>query len=468
MKKRQYGLIRNKGKLILNGVSAPNQRARQLCLQALEEALSAVNPYECMRSKVRVLDKQLSANGLFIPLSRFRKILLVAAGKASAPMMRAALDILKDQESPVHGILVAPKYQGLETLSNKVEVFHSSHPLPNREGLKASQRVIDAVGGMNEYDLLLCLISGGASAMLPAPPAGITLRDKRRAMEMLLKTNATSREITTVRRHLSKLKGGRLVELCRASTILSLIMSDNPGNHPWEIASGLTVEDPTSYKDAVEILKVHGLWRKLPPTVTHHLTMGLKGEIPETPKPGTTAFRRVHNLMIADNRAACVAAKGALTANRIQTTILTSSAVMEARSMGRLLASLAIECKSHRDLWPGPRALILGGETTVNVKGEGTGGRTQETALFAAEDVVNLKGIVIAALGTDGIDGNSRAAGAMVDGDTVLRAKRQRMNPLDFLARNDSYRFFERLSDCLVTGPTGTNVGDLYIAISME
>jgi glycerate-2-kinase len=281
--------------------------------------------------------------------------------------------------------------------------------------------------------------------------------------ELLVKSRTSIHEINTVRKHLSKLKGGWLAKICRASTILSLIISDVPRNRLADIASGATVEDPTTYNDAVEILKAHNLWNHVSENIRNHLTKGLMGEIPETPKPGDPAFQRVHNVIIADNRTACEAVKKALGADRIQSTILTSCAEMEAKSMGRLLASVARDHTRHGNVVLRSGAVIIGGETTVQVKGEGIGGRNQETALSAVEPIADLDGCVITTLGTDGIDGNSKAAGAVTDGRTAQRAELRGMNSRDFLSRNDSYHFFRKLSDNLITGPTGTNVGDLYL-----
>jgi len=381
-------------------------------------------------------------------------------------MMRAAIDILRG--FPIQGILVAPKDQVVRTFDTRVQVLRAGHPVPDRDGLKAAHSVAAAVHNMRDHECLLCMISGGASAMLPSPPAGVTLQDESRLTKRLVNSAATIHEINTVRRHLSTLKGGRLVEQCRASTILSLIVSDVPGNNLPDIGSGPTAEDPTTYQDSIEVLKRRDLWNDAPQQIRNHLMKGSRGQIPDTPKPGTSSFRRVHNLIIADNKTACMAARKSLNENRIQAAVLTSSAEMETSRMGKLLGSLGIRWKRHRETFRGSRAAILGGETTVRVKAKGTGGRTQETVLWAVDDIANLDGVVIAALGTDGIDGNSRAAGALADGKTIERAKRKRLEPNDFLTRNDSYRFFRELSDNLVTGPTGTNVGDIYLTVSIE
>ncbi len=378
--------------------------------------------------------------------------------------MRTSIELFKDLE--LRGILVAPKGWKIPSFDKRIEVFKAGHPSPNRDGLEASKRVMEAATKLRENDLLVCLISGGASALLPSPAGDISLQDKKRLTEQLIRSRVSIHEINTVRRHLSNLKGGRLVQLCRSSTILSLLISDVPGNHLPDIASGLTVEDPTTYSDAIEILRLHRLWDTIPNNVRNHLLKGFHGEISETPKPSDPDFRRVHNVIIADNRAACLAAKEAMKALGVSATILTSSAEMESHSMGRLLASIVSETKMHAEHMSRSSGIILGGETNLERIGKGIGGRNQETILSAVELIGGLRGVAIAAFGTDGVDGNSKAAGAIIDGNTAQRARRKLMEPKEYLARNDSNRFFRRLNDSLITGPTGTNVGDLYLMVS--
>ena len=380
-------------------------------------------------------------------------------------MMKAALEILGSYET--RGIIVAPHGERIPIHEGRIQVLRAGHPIPDSDGLRAAKTVLKTVRGMKSDELILCLISGGASAMLPSPPPGVGLEGEKQLTKCLLSSNATIHEINTVRRHLSNLKGGRLVEQCKASSILSLIVSDVPGNCLCDIASGLTVEDPTTYRDAVQVLKRHDVWHKMPRQVKDYLTRGLRGQIPETPKPGTSSFRRVQNFIIADSRTACTAAQRALRTEGVKATILSPSAEMEAREMGRMLASLATGYKEHEKSAIGSRAIIVGGETTVEVKGKGKGGRNQETVLWATEGIAGLKGTVVAALGTDGVDGNSNAAGALADGRTAIRARRRKLDPKKYLARNDSYQFFKSLNDGLVTGRTGTNVGDLYLMISL-
>ncbi len=227
----------------------------------------------------------------------------------------------------------------------------------------------------------------------------------------------------------------------------------------------MTAADPTTFRDAINVLKEFNLWSSAPQRVRNHLQQGLAGRIPETPKPGNRIFRKVHNFVVADNRIACEAARNALQKSHVPATIVTSSVDMEARSLGKLLASVARDSEQFGQPLKPPSALILGGETTVEVRGIGKGGRNQETALSAVERIEGLNGVAIAALGTDGIDGNSPAAGAIVDSFSIMRAKRLRLRVRDFAERNDSYDFFRKLGDNIVTGPTGTNVGDLYLLV---
>jgi glycerate-2-kinase len=389
--------------------------------------------------------------------------LVLAVGKASLPMLTSALTELGDRI--VSGILVAPKNQKITGVDRRITVFHTGHPIPDREGIRASRHAMSSIGQMHTDDLLLCLISGGASAMLPAPAAGITLDDKRRITQRLIRSRASIHEVNTVRRHLSELKGGKLVERCRAGQITSLIISDVPGNFLPDIASGLTAPDPTTFHDAVNVLREFDLWDSAPRSVKDHLKQGSVGHIPETPKPGNEIFRKVHNVIVADNRTACEALRKALNKRHTPTTVLTSSVNTEARSLGRLLASIASDSETFGQPLKRPSALVLGGETTVDVTGKGKGGRNQELALAALAGIAGLRGVAIAAIGTDGIDGNSPAAGALIDGESIVRAVRLGLHIRRFMARNDSYRFFRKVEDSLITGRTGTNVGDIYLLV---
>jgi len=447
--------------LIRNGGSVINHRARRFCLDALEAALRSIDPTNVLQGWLRVERVMLQIGDVSVPFRS--KVKVIAVGKASVPMLTAAVNILGKRV--ISGILVSPRNSNLKSTDKRIVTFHSSHPLPDEEGIRASRSVLASVGEMQANEVLLCLISGGASAMLPAPTADITLEDKRKVTQQLIQSQAAIHQINTVRRHLSELKGGRLVEHCKAGTIISLIISDVSGNVLSDIASGLTAADPTTFRNAIDVLKEFNLWDSTPQRIRNHLQQGVMGNIPETPKPGNRIFRKVHNFVVADNRTACEAARMSLQQLHIPTTIITSSVDMEARSLGKLLACVARDSGQFGQSLKGPSALVFGGETTVEVKGTGKGGRNQETALSTAESLEGLKGVAIAALGTDGIDGNSPAAGAIVDSHSIVRARQLRLRVSDFAERSDSYNFFRKLNDNIVTGPTGTNVGDLYLLI---
>ena len=448
--------------MIQNGESAANGKARRLSLDALEAALRAVRPYRCLTSHIKVTDAKLVAGNESITLAPHRRVFLLSLGKASVEMMRAVLDVL--DHSRIDGIVVAPKAQPIDRFDDRIKLFQAGHPVPDRDGLKAARAVSDALQEIRQDELLICMISGGASAMLPSLPSDIPLRDEQTLTKAMLESAATIHEINTVRRHISTLRGGRLVQKCRANTILSLIMSDVPGDFLPDIASGLTTEDPSTYDDAIAVLKRREVWPKTPETVRNHLLRGSRRIIEETPKPGAREFGRVHNIIIANARTACLAAAKLLSLNHVKAEVLTSCVEMRASDLGRFLASMARERRERGDLLPSS-AYILGGETTVQVKGNGVGGRNQETVLSASKSIAGLQGVTVAALGTDGVDGNSQAAGAIADGRTLTRAERRGLKPEDFLYQNDSYRFFRALNDNLITGATGTNVGDIYLTI---
>ena len=455
------GRITGRNRLIRNGRLAANRRARRLCIEALEAALAAVDPARSVASKLRLARGRILVDGISVKISA--RIVAISVGKASVPMLTAALRILgRHVES---AILVAPKTEKISGLDRRIIPFRTGHPIPDGEGIKASRHVIESITHMHRDDLLLCLISGGASAMLPAPANNISLDDKKRITERLIRSRASIHEVNTVRRHLSELKGGGLVKLCEAGHVISLIVSDVPGNTLPDIASGLTAPDPTTFQDAIHVLKEFDAWTEAPANVRKRLMQGSTGKIPDTPKPGDDIFRKVHNFIIADNRSACEAMKKTLDRMSTPTTVLTSSLNMEARSLGRLLASIAKDSESLNRPLKRPSAIVLGGETTVDVKGHGMGGRNQEVALAALNGIGGLRGVGIATLGTDGIDGHSPAAGAILDGQSMARASRIGLQLRKYMAENDSFNLFRRLGDNIITGRTGTNVCDVCVLV---
>jgi glycerate-2-kinase len=316
---------------------------------------------------------------------------------------------------------------------------------------------------LTSRDLLIVLLSGGASSLLAAPANGLTLADEQTVTNRLLRCGANIQEINTVRKHLSSVKGGRMSELTDA-TIVTLILSDVPGDDLSAIGSGPTVPDPSTYDEAVMILKRYRLWRSIPPRVRQHLSKGQQGYLAETPKPGSSMFRRVHHHLIGSNTVAVAAVRKAARASGLRTLVHTSftgNAAQAGVRFGRMARRLATSSRSQER----PCCIVAGGETTVVVTGKGQGGRAQEFAVAAAREIAGLQRVWIAAIGTDGTDGPTDVAGAVVDENTFTRAKDRGIDLDAALARHDTYPALKRLGSHIVTGPTGTNVNDLYLLL---
>jgi glycerate-2-kinase len=319
---------------------------------------------------------------------------------------------------------------------------------------------------LGRRDLLIVLLSGGASSLLPAPVAGVTLADKQRTTQELLRCGASIREINTVRKHLSRIKGGRLAELTEA-TVVTVILSDVLGDDLSAIASGPTAPDPTTYQEAVAILKRHRIWRAVPPRVRRHLDRGCRGLASETPKPGSSLFRRVHHSVVGNNDAAVTAVVRAAREAGLRTLVHTPALIGEARDKGQRFGALARQIAREGTPLRRPCCVVAGGETTVTVTGKGTGGRAQEFAAAAALEIAGLAKVWVLAIGTDGTDGPTDAAGAVIDGNTVARAKRFSVDLEGALKRHNVYPALKQLHQLIVTGPTGTNVNDLYLLLAL-
>jgi glycerate 2-kinase len=300
---------------------------------------------------------------------------------------------------------------------------------------------------------------------MPMPRGEVPIADKRQITEDLLKCGATINEINTVRKHISEFKGGWLAKKAYPATILNLILSDVLGDPLDFIASGPTVPDSTTFSDAIKVLKKYGLWNKTPTSIKKVLTNGEKGLIPETPKANDEVFKKVFNVVIGNNRTASMAACESLKVEGLNTLLLTSLLEGEARHVGTMLASLALEIVASGKPVKKPAGIVAGGETTVTVTGKGKGGRNQEIALAASQKIRGLDSVAIASLSTDGVDGPTDAAGAIADGKTIARAEALGLKAEEFLADNNSYNFFSKLGDLIFTGPTGTNVNDVSVII---
>ncbi|MCS6939175.1 MAG: glycerate kinase [Roseiflexaceae bacterium] len=435
----------------------------------LAAAIAAVEPGAAVRRFLRREGEYLHAGDAVYDLRSFDRIWIVGAGKAGAPMAAAAAGIIGERLTG--GVAVVKEghiaAENLAALRPRVEVIEAGHPIPDARGVSAGERIADLLRHTTERDLVLALISGGGSALLTRPAPGITLDDLQRLTGSLLACGASINEINTLRRHLDTLKGGGLARLAAPAAVVTLILSDVVGDPFDVIASGPTVADPTTFADALGILERYDLTRQTPAAILDRLQRGACGEIAETPKPGDPALARVHNLIIGSNRLAAEAALAAARDEGFNTLLLTTFLQGEARVVGRVLAAIAREIALSNHPIRRPACVIAGGETTVTLRGDGRGGRNQELALAAAADLASAPGALLVALATDGGDGPTDAAGAVVSDTTIQRAAALGLDATAALARNDSYPFFDALGDLLRPGPTQTNVNDLALIVAV-
>jgi glycerate-2-kinase len=453
--------INNKGQLVKNGETKLDRKARELALTSLEHALNVVDPKHIIKSKLILKNSNLKVDSYSFDLKKFRNIYVIGGGKASGSMAEALEQILDKRITK--GLVNVP--HGSKNKASIIKLHGASHPVPDEAGVEGTRRMLRMVGSAKDDDLVVCLISGGGSSLMPLPRGNVSLVDKREITNALLKSGATINEINTVRKHISDFKGGWLAKKACPATILNLILSDVVGDPLDFIASGPTVPDSTTFKDAANVLKKYDLWNTAPESIKKVLSDGAKGLIPETPKADDKAFKKVYNVVVGNNRFSSLATCEQLRSNGLNTLLLTATLEGEARHVGTMLGSIAQEVSVSGNPVPRPAGIVAGGETTVVVTGKGRGGRNQEIPLAAALKLKRLNGAVVASLSTDGIDGPTDAAGAIADGKTLARALKTGLTPEKFLAENDSYHFFSKLSDLIFTGPTGTNVNDISVII---
>ena len=434
-------------------------RLREELREIARQALAAVAPEGCVERAVRLEGERLIVDGMTYELPRRGRLLVVGFGKASA-RMAAALEGILGARIDVGLVVTA---DGYKVPTDRVEVVEAGHPVPDARGLAAAQRIAELVSDAGEGDLVIVLISGGGSALFTLPAEGLSLQDLMRTNKLLLESGAKIQEMNAVRKHLSCVKGGQLTRLAHPAQVISLILSDVPGDPLDSIASGPTAPDPTTFQDAARILRRYGIWEQVPEGVRARIEAGLRGEIPETPKPGDPVFGRVRNVIVGSGRVAAEAALEAGTRLGFRPLILTTTLEGEAREVGKFFSALARELVRFGRPVALPALLIAAGETTVTVRGKGKGGRNQELALSAALGIEGLPGVALLSLGTDGRDGPTDAAGGLVDGGTVARVQAAGVDPEGALAENDSYHALKAAGDLLITGPTGTNVADLVL-----
>lgn len=434
--------------------------------RVLAAALGAVAPGVAIRRMMRREGGTFSVGTDVYDLRRYRRVFVVGAGKAGAPMTRAVMEMLGDK---VAGgvVLVKDGYgeigsqEGDRSGVHPVAVVEAGHPIPDQRGVAGAQRMWDLLEGLSEQDVVLALISGGGSALMTLPVDGVHFVEVQSLTLALLGCGARIEEINTVRKHLDRLKGGGLARLVYPARLITLVLSDVVGNPLEVIASGPTVADPSTYADAYAILQRYALVDRVAPSVVAHLREGCAHRRPETPKPGEVCFTGVANYVIASNREAAEGALAAAQAEGLHTLLLTTYLQGEAREVGQVLAAIGREVVATGRPIARPACVVAGGETTVTLRGAGRGGRNQEMALAAVADLAGLDDVVFVTLATDGGDGPTDAAGAVVTGETLARAHQCGYVPSVALANNNAYDFFARLDDLLRPGPTATNVNDL-------
>lgn len=420
-----------------------NLAPRELLRRMFDAAINAAQPAHCIPPH--------------LPTPPKGRLVVIGAGKASAAMAKAVED---NWPGDLSGLVVTRYGYGVPC--RRIEIVEAAHPVPDAAGLAAARRIRDLVQGLTADDVVLCLISGGGSSLLALPMEGLTLEDKQAVNKALLKSGASISEMNCVRRHLSAIKGGRLAAACYPAKVVTLLISDVPGDNPIDIASGPTVPDPTTCEDALAIIKRYGI--EVPAKVLDILESG-RGE---TVKPGDSRLAGITTRMIATPQMALEAAAVVARDAGINAAILGDSIEGEARDVGKVMAGIALQVALHNQPFAAPCVLLSGGETTVTVRGNGRGGRNVEFLLSLGIALDGHAGIHAIAGDTDGVDGIEEIAGACLAPDTLARAWAQGIKPKDSLANNDGHGFFETLGDSVITGPTLTNVNDFRAILITE
>jgi glycerate 2-kinase len=456
------------------GPAGAERELREVARSCLQAALEAVDPAQLVSDHLRTHPAPQVPGAIH----------LVAVGKAAVTMTSGARAVLGDRLRG--GVLILPRGQPsasaktpgsprtsgspppeppAESLPPGFLAFKGGHPVPDAGSVEGSEAILRLAEGLTEKDLLLCLISGGGSALMTLPAEGVPLAAVQETTDLLLQAGATIQELNCVRKHLDRLKGGRLARAAAPARVLALVLSDVVGDRPDVIASGPVSPDPTTFRDAVRVLDRLRVTERVPSPVRDHLARGRSGEVEESPGGGDRAFRRVEWRLVGHNRIAVDAARREAGRLGYRTGLLSSFLTGEAREVGRVLAAAGREMRRTGDPVAPPACLVAAGETTVTVVGAGRGGRNQEVALGAAMELAGEEGILVASMGTDGIDGPTDAAGAVADGGSIARARALGLDPRTALAHNDAYPFFRTLDDLILTGPTGTNVMDIQLVV---
>jgi hydroxypyruvate reductase len=437
------------------------EQQRRNARSIFEAGLATADPALLVERCLQLNGQMLRAGQGLYDLTRHRHLYVVGAGKATGRMALAVERLLGERVAG--GIIIVRRGERIPL--EKIEVVEAGHPIPDQAGVNATESIIGLLKRAQKADLILCLVSGGASALLSSPILGLSLQDKQQTTQALLNCGARIQEVNAIRKHISKVKGGRLAELVYPATVLSLVLSDVIDDSIDNIGSGPTAPDSSTFSDCLSILDRYHIGEKIPVAVKSFLKKGAAGEVVDTPKPGDRIFQKVQNLIIGNNQLALAAAKAKAEALGYHTLILSTSIEGEARKVAIDHVAMARDVLSGSSPIRLPACIISGGETTVAIRGDGLGGRNQEFALAAAIEIDGLEGVVVFSGGTDGSDGPTDAAGGIVDGTTVQRGRDKGLDARSHLERNDSYPFLKLVDDLLYTGPTLTNVMDLRLVL---
>jgi glycerate-2-kinase len=457
--------IVNRDRLVSNALFAEDKKAREICVRLLEKALETVDPRKIVKSTVKVVDDAIQIQGQTFNLAPTGRILVVGAGKASGAMAESLEEILG--EKIYRGVVNIPRNTKSLYDTERIELNEVGHPTPDHAGELGTRKMLAILSDLRPDDVVVSLISGGGSALMPLPAEGIDLLDKVELTRMLLLSGATIDEINIVRKHISAIKGGLLAAKTRPAKAISLIVSDVVGDPIDAIASGPTAPDRSTYGDAKRVLEAYNLWTRCPDAIRRHIQDGIKGKVEETPKLGDPMFGGIFNFIVANNKLALDAMTRGAEKMNLESLVISSAIEGEARHLGTFLAGIAQEIDTNNRPVKRPGVVVAGGESTVTVLGKGVGGRNQEAMLSAARKIAGLRGIALASVGTDGVDGVTNAAGAIIDGQTVRRAEKMSLSVEEYLRNNDSYNFFKPIGDLIFTGPTGTNVNDVILIVAV-
>jgi len=467
-------IIKNRNELESNNLNENEKYLRNIALNCLELAIDTVKPENFINNSVSIQKNKLKINQDIYHLGTIRKIYIIGGGKASVRMANSIEKIFqKGGYINYEGLINVPEGLELEklTISDKIKLNFASHPFPNENGINGVKEMMSLLKNASQNDLIVCLISGGGSSLLPLPLDQISIKDLKKLNKILLKSGMSIEEINVVRKHLSKIKGGKLAQYIYTTSnaqIITLIISDVIGDHLESIASGPTVPDTSTCKDALEIIKKYNINNQIPKSIISTLIRGLTDKDFETPKPGDDCFNYTHNYLIGSIISAFRPIRSYLKSEDFEFILFSNSIRGEARTFGKTLFNIISEEIKNFSKNPNLKkklALIGSGELTVTIKGDGIGGRNQEMLLSFLSNILNKKisyHFNIFSINLDGIEGNSKAMGAMIDNHLINEIIEKNLNPEEYLSINDSNTFFKKVKSEIITGYTGCNVNDLY------